>query len=320
MLRKPTLRRLLPAGVVSAIVLFAALLPAAPLGALFASYSYGYIGRLGGILTTGPDAGSNSGRIDVFVRGTDKQAWEQSWNGTGWSGWVAAGGILTSAPGAVNPSSTETDLFVRGTDNQVWQRKSSVPQDWTAAWMPVGGVATTKPDAASWAPNRLDIIVGGTDSGLWHRASTDGGATWLPWDSAGGIVTSDPSIVATGANALTIFVRGTDNGLWYRQSAGAGVWGSWTPLGGILTSAPQAASCFAGHMDVVVRGTDNTFYRKGSTDNGVTWSNWQQLQAGGTAGSWQSDPGVGCDPANGNLFVFGKDGSNSLTYFTELAT
>jgi len=178
----------------------------------------------------------------------------------------------------------------------------------------------TKPDAASWAPNRLDIIVGGTDSGLWHRASTDGGATWLPWDSAGGIVTSDPSIVATGANALTIFVRGTDNQLWFRQSAGAGVWAAWTPLGGILTSAPQAASCFAGHMDVVVRGTDNTFYRKGSTDNGVTWSNWQQLQAGGTAGSWQSDPGVGCDPANGNLFVFGKDGSNSLTYFTELAT
>jgi hypothetical protein len=71
-------------------------------------------------------------------------------------------------------------------------------------------------------------------------------------------------------------------------------------------------------MDVVVRATDNSFFRRGF--NGTTWSAWQQLTAGGVAGSWQSDPGVGCDSANGLLYVFGKDGNNNLTYFTELAT
>ena len=314
---RQALKNLAPATIGGLTVLV--LLLSASLGAV--SAAYGYIGRLGGILTTGPDAGHNSGRIDVYVRGTDMGAWEQTWNGTGWSGWISAGGILTSAPGAVNTSSTETDLFVRGTDNGVWQHKSSVQSNWTGAWMSVGGTATTKPDAASWSASRLDIIVGGTDSGLWHRASNDGGATWLAWDSAGGIVTSDPSIVATGVGALTIFVRGTDNGLWYRQSAGAGVWGPWVSLGGVLTSAPQAASCSAGHMDVVVRGTDNAFYRRGTVDNGVNWSAWQQLQAGSpvTAGTWGSDPGVGCN-GNGLIYVFGKDGSNALTYFTELAS
>ena len=94
-------------------------------------------------------------------------------------------------------------------------------------------------------------------------------------------------------------------------------WGSWTPLGGVLTTGPDAASCTAGHLDVVVRGTDNAYWRKGF--NGTAWLPWEQLKtSGGDPGTWTSDPGIAC--VGSLLYVFGRDTTNSLTYFTQLPT
>ena len=53
---------------------------------------------LGGVLTSGPAVSSwDDGRLDVFVRGTDKALWHKWFDGR-WSGWESLGGVLTSSP------------------------------------------------------------------------------------------------------------------------------------------------------------------------------------------------------------------------------
>jgi hypothetical protein len=74
------------------------------------------------VLTSGPAAASwASGRLDLFVRGTDNALWHK-WYSGGWSNWESLGGVLTSDPGAVSWGSDRIDVFVRGTDNQLWHK------------------------------------------------------------------------------------------------------------------------------------------------------------------------------------------------------
>ncbi|MEH2385895.1 MAG: hypothetical protein V7K14_08975, partial [Nostoc sp.] len=70
-----------------------------------------------------------SGRLDVFVRGTDNALWHKWFDG-GWSGWESLGGILTSSPTAVSWSYGRIDVFARGTDNALWH------QWFDGAWRP----------------------------------------------------------------------------------------------------------------------------------------------------------------------------------------
>lgn len=57
---------------------------------------------LEGVLTSYPAVSSwASGRLDVFVRGTDNAMWHK-WFDRKWSSWESLGGMLTSAPGAVS--------------------------------------------------------------------------------------------------------------------------------------------------------------------------------------------------------------------------
>ena len=121
---------------------------------------------LGGILTSGPGVCSwASGRLDVFVRGTDNALWHK-WYSNGWSGWESLGGILTSDPVAVSWSSGRIDVFVRGTDNALWHKWFS--NGWSG-WESLGGVLTSDPDAVSWSANRIDVFARGTDNALWHK-------------------------------------------------------------------------------------------------------------------------------------------------------
>lgn len=65
----------------------------------------------GGTLTSGPGVCSwSSGRLDVFVRGTDSAMWHK-WYNNGWSGWEGLGGFLTSSPCAVSWGNGRIDVL-----------------------------------------------------------------------------------------------------------------------------------------------------------------------------------------------------------------
>lgn len=253
----------------------------------------------GGILTSGPGASSwASTRTDVFVRGTDNSMFDNSWNGTAWSGWSSLGGVLTSDSGAASWGPNRIDVFVRGTDSQLyhkWWDGSS----WSA-WQALGGILTSAPAVASWSSGRLDVFVRGTDNQLYHKFWD--GRQWSNWEALGGILTSDPAAVSWGPNRVDVFVRGTDNGLW-RKSWNGARWSGWEALGGGLTSRPAVASCASGHLDVFVTGGGQSIYHVGF--NG-TWGSWASL-----GGAWSADPAAVCPPATSavNLFERGSDGS-----------
>ncbi|MGZ4862225.1 MAG: hypothetical protein ACXV2E_05530 [Halobacteriota archaeon] len=71
---------------------------------------------------TGPAACSwGSGRLDLFVQGTDGALWHKAYTGAKWSGWQSLGGKLTSSPAAASLTSGVFDAFARGTDGALWE-------------------------------------------------------------------------------------------------------------------------------------------------------------------------------------------------------
>jgi hypothetical protein len=224
-----------------------------------------------------------SGRVDVFIRGSDNGLWQNTWNTTSWSGWTSMGGVLMSGPAAVSWSTKRIDVFVRGSDNGLYHRYSNGGA-WSG-WEALGGVLTSAPTVASWSSGRLDIFARGTDNALWHKWWD--GARWNGWASVGGRLTSDPSAVSWGPNRIDIFYRGTDNGLWQKSWTGR-QWTAPLSLGGVLSSAPAAASCTSGHLDVFALGSASALYQLG---NAGTWGGWKVL-----GGQWAAGPGAVCRP------------------------
>jgi len=165
---------------------------------------------LGGVLTSGPGVCSwASGRLDIFVRGTDNRLWHKWYSGS-WSGWESLGGILTSDPAAVSWASGRIDVFVRGTDNALWHKWYN--GSWSG-WESLGGVLTSSPGVSSWASGRLDVFARGTDNAMWHKWYS---GSWSGWESLGGILTSAPDAVSWGPSRIDTFGRGTDNALWHK--------------------------------------------------------------------------------------------------------
>ena len=165
---------------------------------------------LGGILTSGPGASSwSSGRLDVFVRGTDSAMWHK-WYENGWSDWESLGGTLTSSPGAVSWDQGHIDVFVRGTDSALWHKWYE--NGWSD-WESLGGTLISSPAASSWALGRLDVFASGTDSAMWHKWYENG---WSDWESLGDTLISAPAAISWGPDRIDCFGAGTDSALWHR--------------------------------------------------------------------------------------------------------
>jgi peroxiredoxin len=152
-----------------------------------------------------------SGRLDVFVQGTDGALWHKGGTGT-WPSWQSLGGKLTSSPAATSPGNNLIDVFARGTDGAVWYKVWD-GTTWSS-WQSLGGQIPTgtAPAACSWGSG-LDVFVQGTDGALWYKAYT---GTWSNWQSLGGKLTSSPAATSPGNTLIDVFARGTDGAVWYK--------------------------------------------------------------------------------------------------------
>ena len=187
----------------------------------------------------GPGVSSwGSGRLDVFVRGTDNALWHQFYDAGAWSAWESLGGVLAADPTAVSWANGRIDVFVRGADNALWHRWYSA--GWSQ-WESLGGVVADSPAVASWGAGRLDVFVRGGDNALWHRWYN---GSWSGWESLGGLLNAGPAAVSWTGGRIDIFVNGSGNALWHRWYAGG--WSGWESLGGVLQGAPTVASWAAG--------------------------------------------------------------------------
>ena len=208
----------------------------------------------GGVLTSGPGVSSwSSGRLDVFVRGTDSALWHK-WYENGWSDWESLGGVLTSGPAAVAWDQGRIDVFARGTDSALWHKWYE--NGWSD-WESLGGVLLSGPGAVSWGPGRIDAFVEGTDAALWHIVYENG---WSGWESLGGVLTSSPGAASWSSGRLDVFAAGTDSALWHKWYENG--WSGWESLGGTLVSAPAAVSWGPDRIDCFAAGTDSALWHR----------------------------------------------------------
>jgi hypothetical protein len=77
-------------------------------------------------------------QILTLVRGSDRKAYAQRWDGSKWSGWFGLGGQLATPYIHVRQdpqTPSRVDIFVQGDDGAMWHKWSD---DFGAHWQPGG--------------------------------------------------------------------------------------------------------------------------------------------------------------------------------------
>ncbi len=244
----------------------------------------------------GPSATSTTTRMDVFVRSTDRQIWQNtSTNGSTWSGWRSTGaGLLTSSPAAVawtdRNGSARIDLFANGAENgsgisQVFQKTSYDGGTTWGSWIAIGGNLTTQPAAAA-KEGTLYLFGRGTNGALYSRTLTP---RWLPqlgeyeyiWNSWVQRSTDWLNSAPTAANYRNDQVQA-----WYTRtdlhpyqvfwSDTTQTWEGPMQPGGAVGNITAAMGLmqWSNFFEVYGRGTDRKIYYKYYSS---TWSGWTQL-------------------------------------------
>jgi hypothetical protein len=266
---------------------------------------------LGGQLTDDPAVSLNQdGRLEVFVRGTDKALWHawQTSPGGAWSPWRSLGGQLSSKPGVGVNADGRLEVFARGTDNALWHTAQTSPNGGWSAWDSLAGQPAGDPVVGANSDGTLDVFVRGTDSALWHVRQTSPNGSWSAWASLGGELTGDAAVGSNADGRLEVFVRGKNhNALWHNwQTSPNGEWSNWHNLAGQVASNVAVGRNGDGALDVFVRGTDNGLWHLSQTSPNGEWSNWTALH-----GQLTSNVVVGRN-ASGRLEVFVRGGDSGL--------
>ncbi|MCX5208383.1 glycoside hydrolase family 27 protein [Kitasatospora sp. NBC_00240] len=218
----------------------------------------------GMVLTASPTAASmGRDRIDVFVRGTNGQVYQRTfqqtpgaddkpayWYDVKWTtSSVALGGpstptgsgTIVGAPTAV-ASLNRIDLFARGTDNALWQ-KSYVSGEWTG-WTKRGGTLSSSPTAVSGHPGQIEVFAALSPTGNIGQLSWTATGGWSStWYDLGRAGTGAPTASQVG-DRINVYIRATDNTLWQWYRIGTGPTGTWQQLDSTtkLTGNPAAAA------------------------------------------------------------------------------
>ena len=191
------------------------------------------------------------GRIDLFVRGTNRQAMTKTWTASsGWgASWSTLPGVITAGPTAARaPDGTFTVASTAGTVPQLatWNpaTKSAGP------WLQLGGAwvwGRTAPAVAyRGTSGALDVFIAGGNSatGALYVNSRAAGASWSGWKNRGGALTGSPSVAARPAEParIDITARGGDGTAFHAISTAPGVISAAQTLGGTLTPGSSVAS------------------------------------------------------------------------------
>ncbi len=257
---------------------------------------------------------TQSGSLDMFVRGTDNHLWQRWYRNGSWSSsWANVGGsaVLADSPAVASQGAGQYDLFFRGTDSQLYQI-SWTGSGWSSATSlggPTNNTFQGAPAAISTQAGSLDVFVRGNDNHLWQRWYRNG--SWSSsWANIGGnaTLTDSPAVASQGAGQYDLFFRGTDSQL-YQISWIGNCWSSATSLGGptnnTFQGVPGAISTKSGSLDVFVRGTDNALWQRWYR-NGSWSSSWANDSEGAVLSDSPTVASQGADQYD--IFMRGTDG------------
>jgi hypothetical protein len=126
----------------------------------------------GGVANSDPSVvASGTGRLDLFVRGTDNALWHRTGDGAGaWGAWESLDGVLLGAPAAASCAPGHLDVFVQGSSRGLWQ-KSLNGTPWNV-WESLRGSWTASPGAVcATGSSNVTLVERGLDQALWYTST-----------------------------------------------------------------------------------------------------------------------------------------------------
>jgi hypothetical protein len=263
----------------------------------------------------GAAAAAETGRIDLFARGTDNALWHRWWDlGKPWTCWQSLRGDLASAPAAASHDPQVVHLNALGPDGRIKDRSFSnvgmLNGGWSL-WSDLGRQQfTSAPAAASWGPGHLEVFALDQDQKIQHKWYRFGGGGWTDWFGFTGEqrFQGAPAAAAYAPGRLHLFARGTDNKLYQRWLTGRvpGEWSEWVSMGDKqFTSSPGAVSWGPTHLEVFAVGEDQKVWHNWYRFSGGGWSGWHVLD--GPQTFKEAPAAASYAPGRLNLFALGTD-------------
>jgi hypothetical protein len=261
------------------------------------------------------------GRLELFLRGSDKKIyhrWQQGPGGALTHNWTSLGGSFQHDPVVARNRGGRLELFVLGDGGHLFELAQNAPNGtWRSSWADLGpapnGDAAGKLAVGRNLDGRLELFVRGSDNEIYHRWQQAAGGALVPaWASLGGSFQHDPVVGQNQDGRLELLVLGHNGHLFdLAQSAPSGAWwSSWADLGapphGGAAGNLSVARNPDGRLELFLRGADNKVYHR-----------WQQGAGGALTPTWASMGGsfagspVAAPNQNGRLevFVLGRDRS-----------
>jgi acylphosphatase len=221
---------------------------------------------------------NGDGRVEIFVRGSDRAVHSRSQITTGNSvyyPWAHQGGNVQRIAVAQNLDG-RLEVFAIGSDNALvhaWQ--TSQGGGWSG-WASLGGWG----DQLAVARNldgRLEVFIRGSDKALHHRSQISPGGSWYDWGHRGGSI-NQIAVTQNAYGELEAFGIGTDRAVWHnwQVSPGNGTWSGWNTLGG-STDRLAAIANSDGRLEVFGRGSDGGLVHTWQLSISSSWSAWASL-------------------------------------------
>jgi len=213
-----------------------------------------------------------NGTFDVFVLGTNKNIYMQSYAHGRFGQWANLGtppGVtFVSAPDAVSSDANSFAVVALGNNNRYYLNTWTAASGKMSGWKQVQGTFRTHgPGISSRGSGILDLYGVGTDGKAWTTGVSNGNPSYAPGPLNSPLnapLASNVTSVSWDPNVVHLYARGQDNSLYSRWWSAAG----WNPQGwvsvnaaGKFTSGFGVASWAPGHLDVFGLGTDSKVYQ-----------------------------------------------------------
>jgi hypothetical protein len=205
-----------------------------------------------------------TGRLEVFVRGTDDALWHR-WQSDATGAWSTkwdslghpAGVDVAGDPVVAQNADGRLEVFVEGGDEQLWHIwQVANPPRWSS-WerMPRldADIDDVKPAVAlngvqigSFLPGRLEVFIPDEDGVMNHcwQLEPNGSTGWSAWASLGTpsdrfFSIGDPAAVQNQNGRLEVFAHAQEAGsatndrVFHIRQAPSGAWSQWEDLGAV---------------------------------------------------------------------------------------
>lgn len=205
-----------------------------------------------------------SGRLYVFVRGTNHELWYRRRDTSGaWTDWLSLGGFIIGRPAvALDTASNRLVVFARGSDHALYFRVQSGLG--FLGWGGLGGELLDDPVAARRGNGRVDVFVRGDDYTLWKvPGNNDGSFTSGNFQSQSLQIEGRPALNLQSNGILEMVVRTVGDQLWHRAPSSFGLLSNQSVSVG--THSPAAAANQDGRIQAFRRNRStsalDSFYR-----------------------------------------------------------